>query len=147
MKKPYRLFKRRPQNIWYYRLPDKPTGHSTGQKSRAKAEEYVISILNGSSQQPQHQTTLGAFAADFFVKGKCDWIDRKERKGKIITKEMAQMRRGHLNNHILPKFKNRLMSSITHAEVDSWLSSLQLSNRMCTPVISDSNSAGKRTAA
>ena len=69
MKKPYRLFKRRPQNIWYYRLPDKPTGHSTGQKSRAKAEEYVISILNGSLQQLQPQTTLGAFAADFFVKG------------------------------------------------------------------------------
>jgi len=30
MKKPYTLFKRKPQQVWYYRLPDKPTAHSTG---------------------------------------------------------------------------------------------------------------------
>jgi hypothetical protein len=59
---------------------------------------------------------------------KGNWIDRSEQKDWIITREMAQMRRGHLNNHILPEFKNREVSSITSAEIDDWLLDLDVAN-------------------
>jgi hypothetical protein len=41
---------------------------------------------------------------------------------------MAQMRRGHLTNHILPQFKDREVNSIASAEIDDWLPSLNAAN-------------------
>jgi hypothetical protein len=46
----------------------------------------------------------------------------------IITREMAQMRRGHLTNHILPQFKDREVGTITSADIDDWLLGLNVAN-------------------
>ena len=125
--KPYTLLKRPPQGVWYYKLPGEKTRHSTGLTSKTMAERLVVSILKGEIQQNRSQR-LGEFAKNLFVRGECDWIDRSEQKGWIITREMAQMRRGHLTNHILPEFKDREVSSITSAEIDDWLLDLDVAN-------------------
>ena len=43
MKSPYCLKKRKPQNVWYYKLQYEDTYHSTGEKTKAGADKYVIS--------------------------------------------------------------------------------------------------------
>lgn len=43
MKRPYSLKKRKPQNVWYYKLAGQITYHSTGQTAKAKA--MVLKVL------------------------------------------------------------------------------------------------------
>ena len=102
--KPFTLLKRLPQVVWYYRLPVEKTRHSTGLTTKIQAERFVIAILKGDTQ-PNRSRRLGEFTEHFFVRGECDWIDRSEQKGWIITREMAQMRRGHLTNQALTESK------------------------------------------
>lgn len=130
MKKPYTLFKRRPQNVWYYRTPDNRTARSTGKKTKVQAEQYVHMLLTGQldSDSPT-PVTLQSFAEDFFVIGQCSWLQRKDRKGKTVSKQMAQMRRGHLTNHVIPEFGKRSLTSINEAEIDDWLSTLSVTSR------------------
>ena len=127
VQKPYTLLKRPPQGVWYYKLPGEKTRHSTDLTIKAQAERFVIGILKGEVSQNRSQR-LGEFAEHLFIRGECNWIDRSEQKGWIITREMAQMRRGHLANHILPEFKDREVSSITSAEIDDWLLDLDVAN-------------------
>ena len=126
-RKPFTLLKRPPQGVWYYKLAGEDTRHSTGQTSKAFAERFVVSIIKGEAQQNRSQR-LGEFAKHLFVRGECDWITRSEQKGWIITREMAQMRRGHLTNHILPQFKDREVGTITAADIDDWLLGLNVAN-------------------
>jgi integrase len=125
--KPYTLLKRPPQGVWYYKLAGEKTRHSTGQTAKTLAERFVVSILKGETQQ-ERSHRFGEFTKHLFVRGECDWIARSEQKGWIITREMAQMRRGHLVNHILPEFKDREVNSITSAEIDDWLLGLDVAN-------------------
>ena len=126
-RKPFTLLKRPPQRVWYYKLAGEKTRHSTGQTSKALAERLVVSILKGEVQQNRSQR-LGEFTEHLFIPGECDWIARSEQKGWIITRDMAQMRRGHLTNHILPQFKGREVSTITPADIDDWLLRLNVAN-------------------
>ena len=125
--KPFTLLKRPPQGVWYYKLPGEKTRHSTGLTVKTQAERYVVGTLKGDIQQSRSKR-LGEFAEHLFIRGECDWIDRSEQKGWIITREMAQMRRGHLTNHILPEFKDREVSNIASAEIDDWLLDLNVAN-------------------
>ncbi len=127
MKSPYCLKKRKPQNVWYYKLQYEDTYHSTGEKTKAGADKYVISILTGERSQ-RVNVTVNEFTKSFFIRGECSWIENKELKGKTITPEMEKMRRGHLLNHFQPKFGKRKIESITSFEIEQWLIKLDLSN-------------------
>lgn len=127
MERPYCLKKRKPQNIWYYRLKGEQSYHSTGLKVKAKAEEYVQNILYGGTGFSK-TITLKAFSKDLFIFGNCPLLRRMERKGKNITKYMAQLRRGHVQNHIIPIFGKRQINHITALEIDDWLIDLKLAN-------------------
>ncbi|MGM0431075.1 MAG: tyrosine-type recombinase/integrase [Spirochaetota bacterium] len=129
MKNPYLLRKR--NGIYQYKLAHEKTYHSTQQRNKKKAIEFVIFQMTGEvPEKSLGNMTLGAFTTDFFLPKKCRFISKKNSKGKEITKEMAQMRRGHLINHILPAFGQRLLETISKSEVDEWLIGYQkVSNR------------------
>ncbi|MFW6215057.1 MAG: hypothetical protein ACOC45_03840, partial [Alkalispirochaetaceae bacterium] len=73
--------------------------------------------------------TLSDITQDMFVRGKCRWINRKEKRGKHVSPEMEKLRRGQLVNHILPKFGKRIPASITQNEIDDWLTDLERTPR------------------
>ncbi len=129
MKNPYLLRKR--NGVYQYKLAQEKTYHSTHQRNQKKAIEFVISKMTGKVPEKSLEgVTLGAFSKDFFLHDKCRYIAKKTSKGKEITKEMAQMRRGHLMNHILPAFGQRILDTIAKSEVDEWLVRYQkVSNR------------------
>ncbi len=135
MKSPYLLRKR--NGIYQYKLAHEKTYHSTFEKNRTRAERFVIENLTGTApEKPLTEIILSAFASDFFLLDTCSFIAKKTSKGKEITKEMAQMRRGHLHNHILPKFGKRIMKSITKSDIDEWLIHYQgIANRTKNHII------------
>ncbi len=90
--------------IWYYRLPGdlKRVGHSTGQKLKYKATEYIEAMLNiGSTDIP----TLGEYARNMFIWGKSDYLKRRSelKQGRRIGVETAELRLGHVNKYLIPQ--------------------------------------------
>jgi integrase len=142
MNKPYRLKKRNPQGIWYYKLEAEKTFHTTGESVKAKAERFVLDVLRTAEEQQQQKTqylqeiTLKAFCKNFFVWGKCPWIKRRHERGMAFEKHIAQMRLGHLKNHILPVLGNRTLRSLRIVDFDSFFDTLELSNQTKNHILS-----------
>ena len=117
MKRPYLLFKR--DNVWYYRFAGEKTFHTTGQKTRSKAEDFIIELLQSQEThgRPRH-LTFRKYAQPFFDWDRCPHIRRLREEGKSITRRHAKIQRQRLKKHILPDtFSGKRLSEITRADV------------------------------
>lgn len=125
----YSLYKRKLKKgpVWYFRISGEPgrPWHSTGTTRKHEAEAYVEKWL----QDEPLPNTLAEFSSAFFVWENCSWIKLQHEKGKRFSRSVALSRRGHLCNHILPKFGHRRLDTIRAGEVEDWLVSLTLSNQ------------------
>ncbi len=106
-KAPYTLFKRnkkKKNSKWYYRLADDPkrVHHSTGKTTKWEAEQFVEELL--ALKITQKPVTLEEYTKDFFVWGKCKWIQRRKAQGHAATEVMSQTKRGHLTNQVAVDF-------------------------------------------
>jgi integrase len=117
MKRPFLLFKR--GEYWYYRLAEGKTFHTTGQKSRSKAEAYVIELLrNAEKQGRQRHLSFRLYATPFFIWGRCPHVRRLREEGKSVTRRHARIQRQQLEKHILSDpFASKRLSEITRADV------------------------------
>ncbi len=70
----------KPHTVYYYRLGGDPrrTLYSTGQTSRAAADEWVRGHL---ARPAGADITLEEYTRDFFVWGKCRWLERQQAQG------------------------------------------------------------------
>ena len=131
-REPYTIYKRQPQGIYYVRYPDQKrrTGHSTGKTNRSDAKAYVLTQLRIRGElEFSALITLGEFTKDFFIEGKCHWLEEKKKKGKEKSKDSIQQNRGHLMNYIYPQFSERVFTSITAAEIDVWLAQIERASK------------------
>jgi len=129
-KQPYTLINRTlPSSkvIFYYRTPDNPVQKSTGKSVKWQAREYVEERL-AEKKQGITQVSLEEYAKDFFAWETSPWIRRQHAKGKSFSWVMARLRRGHLNNYIIPQFGKRLLSDLNPVEIENWLVGLSLAN-------------------
>lgn len=136
MKRPYSLKKRKPQNVWYYRLADQITYHSTGETVKAKAMDFIDKLRYGSPTQVVRKKTLKEYCKDFFVWGICPWIQRTHERGLSFSKGVAQLRRGHLINHIFPNIGSKALDAIRISDIDMLFSALVLSNQTKNHILS-----------
>ena len=128
MKNSYSLKIPTGKKYYYYKLPGEKTYHSTGHKVKAKAKKFVEELVYGDSKQIKSEV-LKDFTENFFIIEKCQLLRRMQKKAKNVTEEMAKMRRGHLCNHILPKFGKREISTISALDIDDWLIDLERANK------------------
>lgn len=129
-KQPYTLIKRTLPSgkvIFYYRTPDNPVQKSTGKSVKWQAREYVEERL-AEKKQGVTQVSLEEYARDFFAWESSPWIRRQHAKGKSFSWVMARLRKGHLKNHLLPKFGKRRLSDLNPVEIENWLVGLPLAN-------------------
>ena len=124
MKLPFQLWQR--GNYFYYRLPGEKSFHSTGLKSKRQAIDLIYERIR---QGKTTETKLGKYAKIFFTWDKCEWIRRQHAKGRDFSKATADMRRGHLQNHILPKFGDTCLTDLNPVKIENWLVSLPLANQ------------------
>ena len=92
---------------------------------------FVRSVPNG-------ETLFADYAAQFFVKGRCPYMQDRLLRGGHVTVGYISSLRGLLNNYILPYFGQMLMSEIRRGEVNRWLlhlPSLGLSNNTANKVL------------
>ena len=92
MKRLYMLFKR--GHLWYYRLAGEKTFHTKGQKTRRKAEDFIIELLKSieTHGRPRH-LTFRKYAEPFFDWDCCPHICRLREEGRSITRRHAKIQR------------------------------------------------------
>jgi integrase len=128
-KEGFTVFRRRGSDVWYFYAMEngRRVAHSTKTEDKALAEErarkYLEPLPIGA------QTTVGDWAADFFVPGKCRWLAAQDAAGKGASEGAALGRRSHLTKWILPAFGKRTLSSITPGELRDWIIRLPLSSQ------------------
>lgn len=127
MKRPY-LLKRRGE-VWYYRMAGQKTFHSTGETSESKAHNYAMLQVQQVGRPKPSDIRLEEYAKDFFIWDRCKWIQRQHSKGHPFSRAVAADRRAHLVNHLFPRFGKTILAAFNAVEVESWLSSLDLSNQ------------------
>ncbi len=116
--------------VWYYRLAGQITFHSTGQTVESKAHAYALAVIQQKESRRQlGNATLEEYARDFFVWDRCQWIQRQHSKGHSFSRSVAADRRAHLINHLFPRFGKTRLADINAVGVETWLSSLDLSNQ------------------
>jgi len=123
MKRPYLLMKR--AQFWYFKLPEDTAYHSTGLRSRAAAEAWVLSRISGEDREA---AKLADFAEGFF-KWDGDYASRQRAKGRRFGKANALARQRHLEQYILPAFGRRPLGSLTRPAIETWLLGLPLANQ------------------
>lgn len=68
MKRPYLLFKR--GHLWYYRLAEEKTFHTTGQRNCNKAEAYVVELIRSTEgNRNQRYLSFRRYAQTLFLLG------------------------------------------------------------------------------
>lgn len=135
MKRPFLIKKR--GKCYYYRLASEVTFHTTGKTSKAKAEQWVLNLLDGKRENSSKKIaqTFRGYAKDFFIWDTCKWIKRQEARGKAVSLPMAKMRRGQLQNYLLPQFGNKRLADINPVEIENWLLDLPLANNTKNHII------------
>ena len=127
----YRLFKRPTKNgklIWYYYYYDgvKRIRKSTGQSTKKDAIRWLQE--HEPDRQPQKTITLRDWCGDFFIWDRCPYIARQHAAGRDFGRAIAKLRRGHLDNHILPKFGHKRLEQLNGYDIEGWLLQSSLSN-------------------
>ena len=132
MKRPFLLFKR--GEYWYYRLAGDKTFHTTGQKSRNKAEVLVVELLRSAeTHRRQRHLSFRLYAEPFFDWDHCPHIRRLREEGKSITRRHARIHRQQLEKHILnDPFAQKRLSEITRTDVLDLRSRLLAKNAPAT---------------
>ncbi len=104
--------------VMFRAMPGKwiATGTTNMEEAERWAANYEVSIPVNLDE-----TTLNQFAKDFFIRGKCPWVHRMEKKGKTFSDRHLTKLRGELKNYILPEFGNLSLSAIKYHAIDNYL--------------------------
>lgn len=128
MKKRPKPFKRNESKYYYFHVYEngKRIRKSTGKTTKYEAEQEIDEYLHEKeAENTRPDYTLSEFAADFFVWGKCTWIERQHKRDHPFSKSVADQRRSHLTRYILPVFGAKRITEIKAAAVDDWLLQLE----------------------
>lgn len=137
MKHDYTLFRRKGQKVWYFHFYENETrkSRSTGKTLKYEAEEVAREFIE-KRKNPKKGMTLSLYTEDFFAWDCCLWIKRQHSNGHSFSKDVAQQRRGHLINHILPAFGNYQLTALNSIEIENWLIHLDKANQTKNNILS-----------
>ena len=132
LRQEFGLMKRRlsgGKTVWYYWIYDdrnRRIYRSTGQKTKAKALEYVLSLRDSGTLggKDRCMVLLRDFCKDFFIPGKCPIERNATLRGKSMKKSTLSVRRTALCEHILPHLGGYPVSGINRRVINQWLMDL-----------------------
>ena len=96
---------------------------STGSSKIRQARHFQLEFLENL---PSSETFYKYFR-DFFHPIQCPWRKFRINNGGKVSEMYLANRRGYLRNHIMPQFEKHHIDRITPAEIQRWLSKLDIS--------------------
>ncbi|HDY90410.1 MAG TPA: hypothetical protein ENH82_20105 [bacterium] len=110
---------------FYDEYGDRLTAKSTGQTSKAAAENWSYEQLRKGLVFVNKKLTFNEYARDWWYWDRCQYIKRKIARNKRISREYADTNRSYLDTHIIPYFGKKILYKITPNMVETWLFSLR----------------------
>ena len=96
-----------------------------GQTQKALALQYVLELIKSGRLNSPHEQTLGTYAENWWLWGKCPYLTSQAARGKTLSRRYAEVQRGFLVNHVLPEFKGMKLSGIKPYHVEKWIKELK----------------------
>lgn len=126
----YPVKKKNGKKTYYYRTYDesgkRTSGKSTHQTSKEAARRYVDVLLSKGLLRTEHDITFSEYAADWWVWGKCRYIQNVLATGGALSRDYADIARGYLTKHILPHFAQMKLSAIKAKHIEEWRRALRI---------------------
>jgi integrase len=128
MTKPYSFYKRKvKKNTYYYvrfRDPvtdERLTGISTGCKRKADAERFAVNFIKNGKVIARSRLSFKNFAAGFFNYKTSIFIKRQIDSGARYSQTYADSNNGILENHLIPKFGDKLITAISVLDIEQFM--------------------------
>ena len=129
-KLPYKMKKPNPHHrYWRYVLSTDPKQCeiSTRTKVKYEAERIAKEAYQKALEKQEKCITFGEYAKDFFT-DRCTYTARKRTNSKSYSEDMQKIKRGQLQNYLLPKYADTPLNEITSVHFEDWRLSLKLAN-------------------
>lgn len=112
--------------VYYYWVRDEGgirRYRSTGEKTKAKAQEYVLSRRDEGSLQELDVSgvLLKDYTKDFYIDGKCPVMANMKARGKAMAKSTANNYRKVLDKYILPALGKYPINKLSSPIINRWL--------------------------
>jgi len=111
---------------------------STGETSKTRAELWALSQLKKGRLATRDNLTFSAYSVHWWKWGECAYIRGKLARGKSLSQRYADIKRGFLENHVLPYFGPKKLSKITPAMIEEWLLDLRDSSGLSPTTVNHS---------
>ena len=137
----YKKFRKNRKNYVYYaKIRDPETGAytrtvSTGETSRARAEEWTRRLLDSeaASQVKQQihaeRVTVKELSRGFWETDGA-YAESRRARGKTISNGYLSISESYTRNHILPRWGSKPVAEITTPAVDKWILELHKSGKI-----------------
>ncbi len=110
---------------FYDDLGERLPAVSTGQRTKAAAEEWAYRYLTEDRVGSKTSLTFGQYAERFFIWGQCPYIESQLARGNALSRNYADSLRSYLENHVLPEFKDIKLVKIAPRHIEEWLLGLR----------------------
>ncbi len=110
------------KGFFYVKIPGQAGNwKSSKQRTREKAIQWALVQARGGYEE---SVTVQEFAKDFFIRGKCEYIDTREDDGVNREDSYWADLRAILENYVFPTWGKHPMATIQPAPFHKWLSGL-----------------------
>ena len=114
--------------VWYYRTYDgdgqRTTARSTGCHTKTAAHAHCQALVKAGRLIPDKPVRFAEYSKDFWVWGKCKYVQRKLTRGSTISQEYVDQCRTRLETHILSSFGPCRLSDIKTRDIEAWVDRL-----------------------
>lgn len=97
------------------------SGLSTGETSKGAANKWAYDYLKKGNVPTNRGFTFEKYAKDWWTPEKCEYLKEKERMGHKLSARYVLGSRRNLENHLIPYFGQKKITSITFNDVRKWM--------------------------
>ena len=110
---------------FYDEYGNRLTARSTGQTSKAAAENWSYEQLRKGIIATDKNITFGRFAKDWWIWDKCQYVKGRRARGANISRAYIDSMRRILDLHILPFFRDKKLQKINSRMIENWVMTLR----------------------
>lgn len=110
---------------FYDEYGNRLTARSTGQTSKAAAENWAYEQLHRGVITTEKNITFEKFADPWWIWDKCPYIRGEIARGSSLSRAYCDQMRRILEVHILPYFRKRKLQKISYRMINTWFMNLK----------------------
>lgn len=120
-------------NVWYWwtKINGRKIQRSTRQKTRAKAEKYLRSLIGEDIDSHVQAVYFGTFVKDIFDHDKGPIAQRKLLRGHTYTKAHSKAQQNYIDRYAVPTFGAMAIDKIRTNDIEWWLLGLPKKYNIC----------------